>query len=249
MRLAFAVAAHMDPQILLVDEVLAVGDSVFQQKCLRKMRNVAGEGRTVLFVSHNFEAVKSLCTRCLLLHEGRIVFNGLPEPAIETAVTQFGEPGTGEFKLHAIRNTEGVPKPETVAVRAARKAADEVITFDDEIVATLRLNAPLGVNHTFAFQIMTMSGVTIFNSFYGDDPENPPLVTGRTHEVSIRIPSHLLPGGRYEVVFAYMLPNADHFWVARDVWFEVHDLASYRNEGLTTKRTGLVSMVLRWDAN
>src|SRR5437899_2206120 len=78
MRLAFAVAAHMDPQILLVDEVLAVGDTAFQQKGLRKMRNVAGEGRTVLFVSHNFEAVKTLCTRCLLLQEGRIIFDGAP---------------------------------------------------------------------------------------------------------------------------------------------------------------------------
>src|SRR4051794_41558453 len=66
-RLAFAVAAHLEPEILLVDEVLAVGDAEFQEKCLGKMRDVTREGRTVLFVSHNLAAVRSLCTRALVL--------------------------------------------------------------------------------------------------------------------------------------------------------------------------------------
>ena len=71
-RLAFAVAAHLDPEILIVDEVLAVGDAEFQKKCLGKMGDVAGEGRTVLFVSHNMGAVQRLCSRGLLLREGRL---------------------------------------------------------------------------------------------------------------------------------------------------------------------------------
>ncbi len=72
-RLAFSVAAHLDPEILLVDEVLAVGDAEFQKKCLGKMGEVAGEGRTVLFVSHNMAAVQNLCNRACLLNEGKIV--------------------------------------------------------------------------------------------------------------------------------------------------------------------------------
>jgi lipopolysaccharide transport system ATP-binding protein len=73
LRLAFAVAAHLEPEILMVDEVLAVGDAAFQQKCLGKMNEVSREGRTVLFVSHNLDAIQTLCTRCLLLEDGRVV--------------------------------------------------------------------------------------------------------------------------------------------------------------------------------
>ncbi len=75
-RLAFAVAAHLEPEILLVDEVLAVGDSAFQKKCLGKMEDVAGEGRTVFFVSHNNQAVRQLCSRCILMDHGRVVADG-----------------------------------------------------------------------------------------------------------------------------------------------------------------------------
>src|SRR5207237_2575163 len=82
-RLAFAVAAHLEPEILLVDEVLAVGDAEFQEKCLGKMRDVTREGRTVVFVSHNLAAVRSLCTRALLLDHGRLAFDGDTDEAIE----------------------------------------------------------------------------------------------------------------------------------------------------------------------
>ncbi|MFM6269540.1 MAG: polysaccharide ABC transporter ATP-binding protein, partial [Dolichospermum sp.] len=71
-RLAFAVAAHLEPEILIVDEVLAVGDAQFQKKCLGKMEDVGKEGRTVLFVSHNMGTIQSLCSRCILLQSGRI---------------------------------------------------------------------------------------------------------------------------------------------------------------------------------
>ncbi|MEO8192529.1 MAG: ABC transporter ATP-binding protein [Gemmatimonadales bacterium] len=75
-RLAFAVAAHLEPEILLVDEVLAVGDAAFQKKCLGKMEDVAGQGRTVFFVSHNNQAVRQLCTRAILLEHGRVAADG-----------------------------------------------------------------------------------------------------------------------------------------------------------------------------
>jgi lipopolysaccharide transport system ATP-binding protein len=81
-RLAFAVAAHLEPEILIVDEVLAVGDAEFQKKCLRKMNDVNGEGRTILFVSHNMAAVKTLCTQGIVLENGNLAFSGSNEDAI-----------------------------------------------------------------------------------------------------------------------------------------------------------------------
>ena len=84
-RLAFAVAAHLEPEILVVDEVLAVGDQEFQNKCLGKMQDVAGHGRTVLFVSHNIQAVAALCSRAFLLQQGRISVDA----DVDTAVTAY----------------------------------------------------------------------------------------------------------------------------------------------------------------
>jgi lipopolysaccharide transport system ATP-binding protein len=72
-RLAFAVAAHLEPEILIIDEVLAVGDAEFQKKCLGKMKEVAGEGRTVIFVSHDMNAITSLCQKTILLENGKLI--------------------------------------------------------------------------------------------------------------------------------------------------------------------------------
>ena len=83
-RLAFAVAAHLEPEILIVDEVLAVGDAEFQKKCLGKMKDVASHGRTILFVSHNMVAMQNLCTRGCLLHNGRLVYQGDINSAVST---------------------------------------------------------------------------------------------------------------------------------------------------------------------
>ena len=94
-RLAFAVAAHLDPEILIIDEVLAVGDAQFQKKCLGKMRDVAGGGRTVLFVSHNIAAVASLCTNALLLRRGTLVDSGPASGIIAAYAAQTQLKGDG----------------------------------------------------------------------------------------------------------------------------------------------------------
>ncbi len=85
-RLAFAVAAHLEPEILVVDEVLAVGDTVFQKKCIDKMLEASGEGRTILFVSHNFSAIKALCSKAMLLHNGQLISSGHVEDTIDSYV-------------------------------------------------------------------------------------------------------------------------------------------------------------------
>jgi len=118
-RLAFAVAAHLEPEILIVDEVLAVGDVQFQRKCLGKIQNIAkGEGRTILFVSHNMDAIQRLCSRCLLLAEGQLITDGnvggavarylsnnphraRPNEWIDTSYVS--RTGTGEARFMAVR--------------------------------------------------------------------------------------------------------------------------------------------------
>jgi lipopolysaccharide transport system ATP-binding protein len=88
-RLAFAVAAHLEPEVLIVDEVLAVGDAAFQKKCLGKMGNLAQSGRTVLFVSHNMDAVQALCQRAILFHDGKIQADGNVENVVEDYFARF----------------------------------------------------------------------------------------------------------------------------------------------------------------
>src|SRR6516164_5327201 len=116
-RLAFAVAAHMEPEILIVDEVLAVGDAEFQKKCLGKMEEVALGGRTVVFVSHNMAAVKSLTTRGIVLDAGRVVFSGTTEQVIQhyvQLISQSTVPGEsrawGKGKHTAIRDVRLLTK-------------------------------------------------------------------------------------------------------------------------------------------
>jgi lipopolysaccharide transport system ATP-binding protein len=92
LRLAFAVAAHLEPDILVIDEVLAVGDSEFQKKCIGKMQKVSEAGRTVLFVSHNMAAIKSLTSRGILLDAGRVVFSGSSEQVIEQYTQLISQP-------------------------------------------------------------------------------------------------------------------------------------------------------------
>jgi lipopolysaccharide transport system ATP-binding protein len=120
MRLGFAVAAHLEPEILIVDEVLAVGDHAFQAKCLGKMRDVAEQGRTVLFVSHNMAAVEKLCRRGVVLHNGQISYAGTQSEAINRYLASFNahqqslrertdRTGSGEVRIVSIeiKNTGG----------------------------------------------------------------------------------------------------------------------------------------------
>jgi lipopolysaccharide transport system ATP-binding protein len=107
-RLAFSVAAHLEPEILLVDEVLAVGDAEFQRKCLGKMQDVTRQGRTVVFVSHNLAAVRSLCSRAVLLEQGRLLFDGETDDAVERYLGRGG--GRETAVVEADRLEERVAK-------------------------------------------------------------------------------------------------------------------------------------------
>ena len=99
LRLAFAVAAFLESEILLVDEVLAVGDAAFQKRCLGKIREVSASGRTVLFVSHNMAAVEALCTKCLYLDDGRLQGIGTPHEIIQRYLSAESGPASGALAL------------------------------------------------------------------------------------------------------------------------------------------------------
>jgi len=105
-RLAFAVAAHLEPEILIVDEVLAVGDQQFQKKCLGRMEEAGKQGRTVLFVSHNMAAVENLCQTGIVLDQGGVVFNGKITEAVKSYLNTFS-PNTGGSDLAARENRQG----------------------------------------------------------------------------------------------------------------------------------------------
>jgi len=108
-RLAFAVAAHLDPEILIIDEVLAVGDAEFQKKCLGKMQDVTTQGRTVLFVSHNMSAILDLCTRSIVLDRGSVLFSGRPAAGVEKYIESVsfradaGDPGGSHSLLSHVQ--------------------------------------------------------------------------------------------------------------------------------------------------
>ncbi len=107
LRLGFAVAAHLSPDILLVDEVLAVGDADFQKKCLNAMNDLRTSGRTVLFVSHNMAAIESLCSRCIWIEAGRIRANGEARAVVSEYMKTFAQASTGSVNLEAIESRSG----------------------------------------------------------------------------------------------------------------------------------------------
>lgn len=159
-RLAFGVAAHLEPDILLVDEVLAVGDASFQKKCIGKMGNVVNEGRTVLFVSHNMAAISSLCTRGLLIDGGRIERSGTPQAVIEDYLAKARSDASVPLSARSDRKGGGrirftsatVLNDRLEPVDSVASGQDTSICLDYEIPDSLPL-------HNASIQIKFFGGV------------------------------------------------------------------------------------------
>ena len=148
-RLAFAVAAHLEPEILILDEVLAVGDARFQEKCLKKIRAVAGGGRTVIMVSHNMSAVRSLCDKACVLHQGKLIQKGDPEECAETYLGIYhptSESGVVSFKR---------PEKETAWMKSAR------LYCGGQLGTQLEMGAPLSLEIDFESETEMEPGVGI----------------------------------------------------------------------------------------
>lgn len=215
LRLAFAVAAHLEPEILVVDEVLAVGDAEFQRKCLGKMSDVAREGRTVLFVSHNMSAILRLTEETLLLDNGHLAYRAsTPEAVDHYMAAGFSNTSerywqkeelpvdTGDFNPIALR----VRDPHGRVVDTVRSAEPITIEMEyslDEAITGLRVG----------IYLMTMRGEFIFTSFDTDHPQRYEShgVRAKGHYISrCTIPANLLNEGRYVLAV-----NASTFQVKR----------------------------------
>lgn len=192
-RLAFAVAAHLDPEILIVDEVLAVGDAEFQKKCLGKMGDVAGEGRTVLFVSHNMVAVQNLCKKTLLLEQGSITHTGETDRIVseylrnERETNQFFPNEKERLGDHRI-------KIEDFAIDPPNPKTGQPITCYIDVV----VNKKETINAEYSISFMTDRGVKIFQLHSGHMTKDLKIGFGHSRIVS-RIDSLPLTHGQYRV--------------------------------------------------
>jgi homopolymeric O-antigen transport system ATP-binding protein len=141
-RLAFAVAAHLEPEILLVDEVLAVGDAAFQRKCLGKLSDVAGEGRTILFVSHNLTAVQNLCNKAYFLESGKLAASGSVREAIQNYLESQAVDSESAFINRGDRHGSGKIRVKSLTVTSLRNPENGLIMSDDSLKIKIMYEGP-----------------------------------------------------------------------------------------------------------
>jgi lipopolysaccharide transport system ATP-binding protein len=217
MRLAFSVAAHLEPEILVIDEVLAVGDAEFQRKCLGKMASVAESGRTVLFVSHNMSAVRSLCARAIVLEAGKIVHDG----SVESAISAYQ--GDEATRPHLVWES-GQPKSPLWLERIECELRGTQPSHTLELVITTRhqrehLPAFIAVDIADVLGTPLMQAVPVLEPFIR--PDRP----GHSFRVHIGLPP-LIPGTYRASV--WIGPHfAETFdWVPHAVAFDILDSPS-----------------------
>lgn len=247
-RLAFAVAAHLEPEILIIDEVLAVGDADFQKKCLGKMNEVAHAGRTVLFVSHNMGAVAQLCSRGISLKKGTIEKQGEISHIVEKYL--YGDHETIPKKTWEIENSPGTDDVKLLSVEILNEKGLTASTiFTDEkftVNTVLEIRKPLSVLGV---------GLVICNPLKQHIVHTTSLVN-TTGEVDVgtwnfqaEIASHLLQVGEYSVTISSDIPS-------KEVIFQLHDILRFSIVSRSVKTamyspktwTGLLCPeVVRWN--
>lgn len=197
-RLAFSVSIHVDPDILLVDEVLAVGDEAFQQKCLNKIREFQQEGRTILLVSHAMDQITSLCTRAIVLDHGRVAFDGAPAEAVEAL-----REGFQSSVAHGLPTHDGPDEYRIEAVRVAPVTGDQIGPGSD-LHVDVSLHSPKPIEGwSLEISILnTMGTVLLSTSTKQLGMEAGPLPSEST--VRFVLPNMSLGNGGYTV-------NADLF--------------------------------------
>jgi lipopolysaccharide transport system ATP-binding protein len=242
-RLAFAVAAHLEPEILVVDEVLAVGDVRFQRKCLGKMDEVARGGRTVLFVSHNMAAVQRLCSSALLLDRGRIVFRGEPRAAV---ARYLGGESRNRFEAPARTGQPQVVEAELVDPRTLAPLSRPVIT--DPIGIRLRVVLPeRSPGLRCGIGVLAADAVPLFTSNLDDVGQTLPPGPGE-YLVTATLPAGVLLAGDYHV--------ATCLWHEQDVVDLQEPALSFSTEAGASElyqrdgdRKGYVQVPCSWDVS
>ena len=226
-RLAFSVAAHLEPEILIIDEVLAVGDADFQKRCLNKMEDVGNQGRTVLFVSHNMAAINRLCDRVILLKGGKIVENGQTDQVISKYLN--ADQGTSAIKTWEDPNDS--PGKDAVRLRAIR-----VTNSNGEVSENFDIREPIQVEMEYDIisdGVELMPNIYFWNEFevcaFGtiDNDINwreRPRPIG-TYVSSVAIPGNFLSSGWFYVYAAIqtLKPMITQFYEERVVAFQVID--------------------------
>jgi lipopolysaccharide transport system ATP-binding protein len=226
-RLAFAVSAHLEPEILLIDEVLAVGDAQFQKKCLNKMQDVGQEGRTVLFVSHNMPAITRLCPRAIILDQGKLIADG-PSPSV---VRTYLDSGTGTTASMEWSELQEAPGDDVVRLCAVRVRQE-----NGQISEVIDIRYPIGLEMEYEvlksghillpyYNVFNEQGLRIFAAI-DQDPEwkGRPRSAGR-YISTAWVPGNLLSEGTVFVSPAIRTPDpkVKRFLVNEAVAFQVID--------------------------
>jgi lipopolysaccharide transport system ATP-binding protein len=248
MRLAFSVAAHLEPDVLIVDEVLAVGDAAFQRKSLGRMGTAAREGRTVLFVSHNMVAVQDLCDHVIWLEGGRVVAEGEARPIVSryllrnaSTVTERGWSDTANGRDAAVRLRRA-------AVRPADGSPADPITMRTRIVLEVEFrNLVDGAHLDLNIQLVTGRGEIAFGSSSGEDVSwrGRPYPRGFFRS-QCEIPGDLLIAGRHHVTLS-IIRDHQHIVLREEdaLVFDVQDDAE-RRAGWYGENVGVVRPRLAW---
>lgn len=245
-RLGFAVAAHLEPEILIIDEVLAVGDAEFQKKCIGKMKDVAGHGRTVLFVSHNMTAINSLCTRCIHLKNGYISSIGDSNEIVNKYLSAENasltekqwaqdQPGDDVVKLLAVKLIDS-NNDKIDCVYMHQKFG---IEFDYEILKS-------GYDPHPNIQVATTKGELAFISVR--ESYNKPDKIGR-HKSRVWIPENLLNNGTYTIRIALdnLAPHITHCEAKEALVFDVIEDLNKRKYNFTRHLAGVFRPDLQWE--
>ena len=208
-RLAFAVAAHLDPDIMIVDEVLAVGDADFQEKCIGKMKNVSGQGRTVLFVSHSMGTIRSLCTRGILLKNGEMNFDGSVEDCIDGYLKSamiVGEDGSVPAGISTLNN--GMGRITKVGIFADNGELEKVARYKSDLKIQLSFQSE-------SYQGPALIGIQVKNVHnekivdYVNEYDNTELnIEKGLNNFNINLNNPFLPG-KYYVDVTVALPNGE----------------------------------------
>ncbi|MFZ1461788.1 MAG: ABC transporter ATP-binding protein, partial [Ignavibacteria bacterium] len=245
-RLAFAVAAHLEPEILIVDEVLAVGDAEFQKKCLGKMQEVSSrDGRTILFVSHNMGAISSLCTSAILLEKGLLKSSGSTDNIISQYLTT--ENSLKPFQEFEDQDTEVYFKKIAIHSDKEESASNEL---DVRFPVTIKFSYKVKnfINGTsIAFSIYSKSGTKLFYSSVKIDEllENIDDKTG-AHTAEVTIPGYFLTPGSYFINASLQIENIQMFdFKEGTLHFEIIESGTSLHK-FKGKDIGLVLVDLEW---
>ena len=249
LRLAFAVAAHLEPEILVVDEVLAVGDAEFQKKCLGKMGEVAREGRTVLFVSHNMGAVTRLCTQGILLDRGTVKMQGRSSDIVSQYLSMGSEEGS-QFVVADSARAPGNDRFRLRAVRLLDHEGDAMSTFDIRYPITAEIEYELLRpirNLRVGFRLLSGDGTVVFSTTDMDEGKSHDSHrTVGTYVSRCTIPGGFLNQGRYSLSLGIDVPMVESVvFIDNIVSFFVEPTGGVVG-AIPDNRLGVVCPLLPW---